>query len=401
MTMRILQLAYTPLDHEPPVFALGSALVDAGHKVLCVGYGSAGRTGFSRICHGYHLHRVLRPELRRTPRFLRGAIRVANYWRGILHIIKRWIPDLIVAHNYDVLPLALYIGKRSHAPVIYYCTEYTAKPGIKELLIGWGVLKAIEPFIVRRCSVVISVEPNRAILQAREWKRAIDCVILNAPRYDNSFAERASARLEDRSGPLRFVYAGRIGEEQCIDELISAAASGGFHLDLYGPVDSRYEPRFHSTMKPLRDKSNCLVAYRGQVDYQELQNALISYDVGVCLYNFGRTNTQLAAPAKLLEYMRSGLAVLTSGQPTPRQMVGSTRCGIVVESCDAEHLRLAMEQLSSLGRAGVKQLGTAGLAAFHLSLNYQAQAMELMQWVMRYDQQRTSTPFGSSLAELR
>ena len=53
------------------------------------------------------------------------------------------------------------------------------------------------------CSSVfgcLSVEPNRAILQAKDWKRPIDCVILNAPKYDGLFAERAFTRLENRSG---------------------------------------------------------------------------------------------------------------------------------------------------------------------------------------------------------
>ncbi len=390
--MRILQLAYTPLENEPPIFALGSTLAEAGHQVLCVGYGTRNHTGFSRVRRGYHLHRVYRPDLNRTPRILRGALRAANYWRGILHLAKRWIPDLIVAHNYDGLPLALYIGARTHAPVIYYCTEYTEKPGVREFLTGWGFLKAVEPFIVRRCSVAVSVEPNRAILQAKDWKRPIDCVILNAPKYDGLFAERAFTRLENRSGPLRFVYAGRISEEQCIGELVSAAIAGGFHLDLYGHVDPGFTPRFNAVMESVKETGKHPVFYRGKVSYAELKEVLLGYDVGVCLYNDRRMNTRLAAPAKLLEYMRSGLAVLTSNQPTPSQMINSALAGIVVESCDAERLRHAMEYLSELGRPRVKQFGTAGLDAFRLSLNYEAQAMRLLQWVMRYDDKRTITP---------
>ena len=64
-------------------------------------------------------------------------------------------------------------------------------------------------------------------------------------------------------------------------------------------------------------------------------------------------------------------------------MINSALAGIVVESCDAERLRHAMEYLSELGRPRVKQFGTAGLDAFRLSLNYEAQAMRLLQWVMR------------------
>jgi glycosyltransferase involved in cell wall biosynthesis len=310
-----------------------------------------------------------------------------------LHLVKRWIPDLIFAHNYDVLPLALYIGAGTHAPVIYYCTEYTEKPGIREYLTGWGFLKAVEPFIVRRCPVAISVEPNRAILQAKEWKRPIDCVILNAPKYDDRFAGRALTQLENRSGPLRFVYAGRISEEQCIDQLVSAAMTGGFHLDLYGHVDSGFAARFNSAMESAKETGKHLIVYRGKVKYSELKEVLLGYDVGICLYNAGRTNTRLAAPAKLLEYMRSGLAVLTSDQPTPSQMINSALAGIIVDTCDADRLRAAMEYLSDLGRPGVKQFGTAGLDAFRLSLNYEAQATKLMQWVMRYDDKRTVTPF--------
>jgi glycosyltransferase involved in cell wall biosynthesis len=379
--MRILQLGYTPLQHEPPIIALGTTLAEAGHRVICAGHATPLTKGFTRTRSRYYFYRAARPALTFLPRLLRGALRIEPYWRSVFHLGRRWRPELVIAHNYDVLPLAAIVARLVHSPLVYYCTEYTELPRLREFLIGWGFLKLIEPPIVRRCDLVISVDRSRAQLQERDWHRQVDAVILNSPKYDSSFARRAFQLLDKRDGPLRFVYAGLIGKEQCIDKLISAAMAGQFSLDLFGRVAPDFRSEFESSIRSAQSTPGSSVRYRGVLNYRELAEELLAYDVGICLYTTDRINTLFAAPAKLIEYLRAGLAVIATNQPGPKSVLDQAQAGITIDSSDVAVIRASMLYLTDSGRHAVRQLARSGLKAFERTHNYEAQSRDLLHWI--------------------
>jgi len=381
--MKLLQLVNTSLEHEPPVFALGSLLAKRGHKVLCIGYWRPTLAHTEEYSFGYRLNRIDRGRHTYLPRPLRGGWRHARYCRQALAIIADFKPDVIVAYNYDVLPLAVWGSRRGGCggQTVYYCTEYTPSPGPYEYWSGWGFLKAMERRYVRRADLLVSVEPNRAELQASAWNWKIDFVIPNAPPYDPKidYEAREAARL--RSGPAKLVYAGSIDHRNGLDGLLEAVTMlRDITLDVYGRVAPAYEAAFRRKLRACAAKSNNRIVYHGAMPYKDLALVLTRYDIGFALYGDDSTNVRYAAPAKVFEYLRAGNAVICTDQPAPSAVVEGAGVGHVVSTMDCNALAAGIRALTATPRE-LREFRQRALDAFKHDLCYDKAAHGLLEWI--------------------
>lgn len=379
--MRVLQLAQTPLQFDPPVFALGNTLAKQGHEVICVGYWLPGLNRNEQLAPNYNLVRVPRGDYNWLPRILRGLVRYSRYWRAVAGIVSGFRPDLLIPTNYDVLPIATRTAPKG-SKLLYYCTEYTPSPRVKNYLTGWGFAKRFEPHFVRQVHQVVSVESNRARLQAEDWGRPVDHVILNAPVLDESVTETALTAIAKREGPVRLVYAGTIGTRTCIDALLSAITELSFtvHLDLYGRVQNGFESILQAKLDILAKQPGKVVRYLGILPYELLPERLSEYDIGISFYDGNDINSHLASPAKLLEYLRAGLLILTTDQPTPKHIIGENQLGYVVKEVVADEIEPFLRELHD-DPSKVSQMRQRALDLFQTDYTYERQSASLIDWI--------------------
>jgi glycosyltransferase involved in cell wall biosynthesis len=382
--MRILQLVHTALQFEPPIFAMGRLLAAEGHEVACLGYLNPGLAPEEEAAPGYRLVRIARGDRAFLPRFLRGGLRYAAYRRGVLDFAARFSPDLVIPTNYDGLPVAVEIARASGCRLAYYCTEYSPPPGWREYLTGWGFLKRRERRLVAFADRVCSVEANRAALQASDWGRAVDDVVLNAPPFDAPVDAAAAAAVEGRDPAdrtLRMVYAGSIGRRNCLEPLVDAVcALPGVRLDLCGRVVPEYREAFESLMRRAAGADD-RIRYHGEIPYARLAGFLVEHDVGVTLYDGSHVNTRLASPAKLFQYLQAGLGVLTSDQPTPASIVSEGRLGVVADPARPGALREAVAALADAPFEGMRAMRRNALEAFRTRYTYERQVAPFMGWI--------------------
>jgi glycosyltransferase involved in cell wall biosynthesis len=384
--MNILQLVHTSVEFEPATFALGRILAAKNHNVWCLGYQKPGLPITEELCPRYRLIRLYRGTWSYFPRLLRAFARFTSYAARVLRTATSLKPDVIIAYGYDVLPLALTLGVNKRH-IIYYCTEYSERPTLRDFATGWGFAKFIEPHCVKKVPKVISVEHNRARLQAQQWRRNVDHIILNAPLnadLTSHLALKAISTLADR---LRLVYAGSISQRNCLESLMSAVARvPTVTLDIFGPIDPAYYNHFETLLATYSHQTN----YRGCVHYDDLPTTLMQYDAGVCLYDKATANTLYASPAKLIEYMRSGLLVITTNQEMPTEVVTTAQCGYVVDSPEPDPLARLLLYLSQ-SPAEVMQKRRNALMAFIHTYSYQVQSQALVNWIERTDLQCQDT----------
>jgi glycosyltransferase involved in cell wall biosynthesis len=332
------------------------------------------------ISPNYRLIRIKRWEFFSKPRFLRGALRIISYWMGVAKLCREFGPEVVIPTNYDVLPVALYVARRG-ARILYYCTEYSPTPGWHQLKSGWGLLKTIENRLVQRVHAIVSVEPNRAELQEREWSRKIDFVVLNTPLYEASIDVKSTIAIENRSGGLRLVYAGSIGRRNRLGPLIDAVVSTPkATCDFYGRLTNEYEREFVSMIARVHISSGGRIDYRGTVPYQELSDRLMQYDVGICFYDSDEPNTQFASPAKLFDYMKAGIIILASDQPTPRRIIELSGVGYVVSPNDIRQISELLLYLSENENALVL-MRSRSRDSFRARYGYERQAAPVIEWI--------------------
>ncbi|MBZ5618124.1 MAG: glycosyltransferase [Acidobacteriia bacterium] len=390
--MKVLFLVHTPVDSEPVVFSLGRALTQLGDQVLCVGYSNNGLAPKSLPQQGFEIVRVLRGNWGFLPRPLRGAVRLSRYWCSAAALARDYDPDAVVSFGYDVLPLAHRLSSPACAHV-YYCTEYSPTPTLRDYYTGFGVLKRFEKHFILEMDYVVSVEPNRAAVQAREWKRNVDCVILNAPLFNDALDRHARACLSG-GGPLRLVYAGGVAPRNCLPQLFQAIATRPtVTLDIYGWIQPSYRKEFLKLLDQWTRASGNRIALHPQVAYQDLPHTLAAYDAGVCLYDAAHPNTAWASPAKLFEYMRSGLAVLTTDQPTPKQVVERSDAGVVIPAADLRLIEQALDELTSQPQRLLGMRRNA-LKFFRSDYCYQRQSAPLLEWMHSLQRERLKVTAG-------
>lgn len=153
---------------------------------------------------------------------------------------------------------------------------------------------------VARCDAVVVADEHLPPARAR-W-RIVGRNVPDAADYDLAQA---------RSQHLHAVYAGDLTPQRGLGAMLDGVvAARAWSLDLFGPD----RPWARDAIAAAERASNGRVRYRGHVARQELNAALPSYHVGLCLLD-RIPSYDAALPAKVLEYQAAGLATIASDLP--------------------------------------------------------------------------------------
>ena len=171
--------------------------------------------------------------------------------------------------------------------------------------------------------LLISVDEQRAIIQSNEWKKPKPAVIFNSPLYDPAIEHTSLNFIKEIRVPIKIVYAGSIAQRNCFEQLFDALNLVNCPLlfDVFGPIRPEFKDTFQKSLIKLKRNKNIKINYKGVLEYQKIVKELPMYDIGLVLYDGKDPNTAMAAPAKLFEYMKAGLGIISTNQPGPRNII--------------------------------------------------------------------------------
>jgi hypothetical protein len=124
------------------------------------------------------------------------------------------------------------------------------------------------------------------------------------------------------------------------------------------------------------------VILKDRIDRSRLGETLAEYDIGVVLYpvrSGQNSNSVMAAPNKLYEYLASGLAILASNNET-MQFVSSEGLGWNIDGISPKE---TAGFLNCLRRADVEACCQRAATAFHERYNYESQAEPVLRWFVQ------------------
>jgi teichuronic acid biosynthesis glycosyltransferase TuaH len=231
-----------------------------------------------------------------TPALVRAQVRWAVRRLGIRPsaVVMAYLGDLLGGWGDSVIN------------VLYGTDDYVA--GADLMGMSAGYLRARERRALARADIVTAITSQLA----HRWSGlgASPIIIPNGCWPANGPVSPAPPEVADLPRPI-VALVGQLSDRIDID-VLNEIADAGFSLLLVGPCDPRWEPqKFHElTCRPR-------VRYVGAVPSASVRSYLAAADIGITPYCDTQFN-RASFPLKTLEYLGSGLPVVTTDLPAAR-----------------------------------------------------------------------------------
>jgi glycosyltransferase involved in cell wall biosynthesis len=319
--------------------------------------------------------------LGRARRAKDGAVRLASIalvirsqMRNTHHAPEARLGDLYHGMAYMGIPVALDLGKRNGAPVVYDARDIYVDAGnlarlprpVRALVGRW------ERGWARRANRVITVNRPYAEVMASRWNVELPLIVLNCSYRREPPANRPR-RFHEALGlapETRVVlYHGGFSRDRGIEQLIDAIPSvPGAVLVLlgYGKLQAELERR--AADPALAGCVRLLPA----VPPAELLDWVAAADVVAMPIQPSTLNHRLTTPNKLFEAMAAGVPVVASDLPGMAGIVRESGAGVLVDPTSPAAIAEALRGvLASEDRRAA--MGARALAAAHETYNWERQ----------------------------
>lgn len=284
--------------------------------------------------------------------------------------------DLYHGMAYMGIPVALGLGRKHRAPVVYDARDIYLEARNLARMRGparW-LLATAERRWARRAARVITVNDAYADVMASRLGVRRPLVVMNCSyRYDppDPPIRRFHERLGLTSERPVVLYHGGLFPHRGIEELIDAMASvpdAELVLMGYGVMEAELPARIAASAAAAR--IHVLPAVRPE----ELHDWVTSADVAAMPIQPSTLNHRLTTPNKLFEAMAAGVPVVASDLPGMATIVRATRCGELCDPTDPGSIAAAIRTILDAPREGRRGYGERGRAAANQKYNWEAQA---------------------------
>lgn len=286
-------------------------------------------------------------------------------------------PQVVHAHDVNMLPLAWLVSRFLRVPLIYDAHEIsTGREGYQSFrgLVAW-----LEKRIMPRAAGTITTTDARAKFFARAYGIARPVVLQNRPRFLQTFQSNRLREELQLSEPWPIVvYQGGLQPGRGLQRLVEAAAgvSEAYFVFIGGGVLAA-ELQSLAGQLDLTER----VHFINTVPLAELPDYTASADIGVqpientCLNHFTTDSN------KLFEYVQAGLPVVASDLPEIRRVVREHQLGLLVQPGDTASLVTALCAL--VGDAALRQRYSAQSRTAAQVLNWEQQEHLLLELYRR------------------
>ena len=252
-----------------------------------------------------------------------GAIKnnfISRYWCYLKFnlitifslLIKR--PNVVVAYEtFSLFPIFFYKKLFLKTKVYVHYHEYISPEEITNSSLYFKGLHALEKKLFMTCKSISHTNEDRMQLFLKEYpfiNPSKGIITPNLPP-SNWYEYSKSNKKENTTGITRLVHVGALSlETMYVEKVVKwvIAQRGLFTLDFY--TDNCTE----SARKYISGLNSNHIQLLDGIHYYELPKVLITYDIGLTLYNGHIPNYVYNVPNKVLEYLACGLGVWYSNE---------------------------------------------------------------------------------------
>ena len=290
----------------------------------------------------------------RVPPLGTGFVRRAlAYNRAMNRMFRACVdgkPDLIIAHDFEVLRAGAMAKRWSRKPLLYDSHEDWPALIAENSALEARIAKAQEKRLCRRVAHVITV--SEPIADKFRGMNKMTTVLYNArPAAEIRLADRDASRRSFGYVDDDFVvgFAGALASGRGLEILLDALPTlppSTKALIVGGPEEEAQRLRARAREAALQDRVR-VDPYRA---FRELGPYYASMDVGVILMD-RRPNHERALPNKLFDCMAHELAVIVPDYPAIGPIVRDGQCGWVVPEIQPETVSTILQEVRTSGEA--------------------------------------------------
>ncbi|MFO1149367.1 MAG: glycosyltransferase [Alsobacter sp.] len=368
---RVGILTHTAVADDPRVRRQIEAFGDAGWDVVAVGT-EGGRSSppdahldlaparpADRSIAG-RLHRLSVLSVSKVAPFTADRMfwLLPEQYGDFLKRARRYQPDLWIANDWTMLPVATALVRERPAPVLYDSHEFA----YDEFPENWKWRIFVRPLVrkleaegISRVGAVTCVSAGIARrLQAVYGLQDEPTVVRNMPRYED-VPFRACG--ED----IKVLYHGIVTPNRGLEQIIRSLSlwRPQFTLAIRGPADGSYL----SALKALAEAEGVAgrVRFEPPVPLVRLVQAAADHDVGIFVLPAHSQQNEFVLPNKLFEYAMAGLCLCVSDLPEMAAVVRTNDLGRLIDGTSPERIAAAVNSLdrASIDRAKVRSLTAA------------------------------------------
>ena len=218
-------------------------------------------------------------------------------------------PKIIIAYEtYSIVPVYFYKKLFQSCNIFIHYHEYTSKKEIKNASAYFKILHFFEKKLYSNCEFISQTNDDRLQLFLNDYPNIDKNKTFAVPNLPpNNWIEYSKlSKLENNSGIIKLVHVGAIGlDTMYVKEMLDwvKEQKGKYSIDFYTSNISSEAKVVFDTMQ------NNYVRLLGPINYFELPQVLINYDIGVTIYNGHIPNYIYNVPNKVYEYLACGLEV--------------------------------------------------------------------------------------------
>jgi glycosyltransferase involved in cell wall biosynthesis len=348
-----------PFMEQTRVFKITRSLVESGifPRIVIYGVGGGEEAGAQKLDARRDLYLISRSLDNKKSSLLFKVANTIEWSYKIIQNIRGRKVTCINCHSLAVLPLCVYLKKKTHATLIYDTheleTETDGVGGIRKAL-----MKIAERGLIKYADAVSVVSDSIADWYRQEYGLSEVTVVRNIPyKVSVDFRKKPYFRNYFSIPPQHtiFLYQGLISFQRGVQLLLK--------------VFSQLEPSKHLVFMGAGDALDTVLAYADQhenihyhpaVPPAELPQYTCGADVGVHLIEDTCLNHRYCLPNKIWEYLSVGLPVVVSDLPEMAKVVQELNCGWTVRPDEKSAVEL-FQQLTAAeiasGKANVMRRG--------------------------------------------
>jgi len=196
--------------------------------------------------------------------------------------------------------------------------------------------------------------------------------VRNYPILDDKYQK---ARLSDTPKKNQIIYIGDITYRRGIKEMITGMDLLDESIDTRLVLGGRFSPEsIFEEVIALNGWEKC--DFLGWLSLEEVWRNLSDSKIGLVTIQANQSHfTQL--PVKLFEYMAAGIPVICSDFPMYREIVESSKCGILVDPSNPREIADAITRLLN-NQSEAKEMGENGKKAAFNIYNWESEAKKLL-----------------------
>lgn len=278
-----------------------------------------------------------------------NTIKVNSRFKGFISILKFWLQVLFFIiknrHKYEIIYLHDY-----YLPILVYLKYFLPKKikfiyDAHELIIDElntkrdKIFAYLEKISIYKFDAIIAANDERAILMHKYYN------LLNKPISIKNISKVDFNSTEIRlyTNKINLVYQGYIDYNRGIKFFLDAMLflDDRFFLTIIGDGPDLNNIKNFIKENSLENNIECV----GKVSLNELYSLLKNGDIGIITYSYEGLNNIYCSPNKIYEYAQSGLVVLSTSQPSIKNILKEYPIGITV---DEDILRNSSELANSI-----------------------------------------------------